>query len=71
MKIKNPEPRNLSEVLKDCHMLVDELRDKLKKKCNDVLDLRKEVDRLNEPNRMADIEAWIDEDKYMITIEEL
>jgi hypothetical protein len=26
---------------------------------------------LNEPNRMADIEAWIDEDKYMITIEEL
>ena len=35
--IKNPEPRNLSEVLKDCHDLVAELRVKLKLKCDDVL----------------------------------
>ena len=46
--IKNPEPRNLSEVLKDCHDLVDDLRSKLKKKCDEVLDLRKEIDRLQE-----------------------
>ena len=55
MKIKNPEPRNLSEVLKDCHLLVDELRGKLKKKCNDVLDLRKEVDRLNEELQLCEL----------------
>tara|TARA_B100000513_G_scaffold193788_1_gene121643 strand:- start:54 stop:323 length:270 start_codon:yes stop_codon:yes gene_type:complete len=47
-KIKNPEPRSLSEVLKDCHDLVDDLRSKLKKKCDEVLDLRKEIDRLSE-----------------------
>lgn len=47
-EIKNPEPRNLSEVLKDCHDLVDDLRSKLKKKCDEVLDLRKEIDRLSE-----------------------
>ena len=47
-KIKNPEPRSLSEVLKDCHDLVDDLRSKLKKKCDKVLDLRKEIDRLSE-----------------------
>ena len=55
MKIKNPEPRSLSEVLKDCHLLVDELRNKLKKKCNDVLDLRKEVDRLNEELQLCEL----------------
>ena len=55
MKIKNPEPRNLSEVLKDCHMLVDELRNKLKKKCNDVLNLRKKVDRLNEELQLCEL----------------
>ena len=47
-EIKNPEPRDLSEVLKDCHDLVDDLRSKLKKKCDEVLDLRKEIDRLSE-----------------------
>ena len=47
-EIKNPEPRDLSEVLKDCHDLVDDLRSKLKKKCDEVLDLRKEIDRLQE-----------------------
>jgi uncharacterized coiled-coil DUF342 family protein len=55
MKIKNPEPRSLSQVLKDCHTLVDELRNKLKKKCNEVLSLRKEVDRLNEELQLCEL----------------
>ena len=46
--IKNPEPRNLSEVLKECHDLVVDLRVKLKSKVDQVLDLRKEIDRLSE-----------------------
>ena len=46
--IKNPEPRNLSEVLKECHDLVPDLRVKLKSKIDQVLDLRKEIDRLSE-----------------------
>ena len=41
-EIKNPEPRNLSEVLKECHDLVADLRVKLKSKVDQVLDLRKE-----------------------------
>ena len=47
-KIKNPEPRSLSEVLKECHDLVADLRIKLKSKVDQVLDLRKEIDRLSE-----------------------
>tara|TARA_A100001201_G_scaffold44110_2_gene44988 strand:+ start:1819 stop:2049 length:231 start_codon:yes stop_codon:yes gene_type:complete len=47
--------KNIKDVLKDCHLLVDELRDKLKKKCNDVLDLRKEVDRLNEELQLCEL----------------
>ena len=46
--IKNSEPRNLSEVLKECHDLVADLRVKLKSKVDQVLDLRKEIDRLSE-----------------------
>ena len=46
--IKNPEPRNLSEVLKECHNLVADLRVKLKSKVDQVIDLRKEIDRLSE-----------------------
>ena len=46
--IKNPEPRNLSEVLKECHDLVADLRIKLKSKVDQVIDLRKEIDRLSE-----------------------
>ena len=46
--IKNPEPRNLSEVLKECHDLVADLRIKLKSKVDQVLDLRKEINRLSE-----------------------
>ena len=55
MKIRNSKSRSLSEVLKDCHILVDELRDKLKKKCNDVLSLRKEIDRLNEELQLCEL----------------
>ena len=47
--------KNIKDVLKDCHLLVDELRDKLKKKCNDVLDLRKEIDRLNEELQLCEL----------------
>ena len=47
--------KNIKDVLKDCHLLVDELREKLKKKCNDVLDLRKEVDRLNEELQLCEL----------------
>ena len=47
--------KNIKDVLKDCHILVDELRDKLKKKCNDVLSLRKEVDRLNEELQLCEL----------------
>ena len=46
--IKNSEPRSLSEVLKECHDLVADLRIKLKSKVDQVLDLRKEINRLSE-----------------------
>ena len=46
--VKNQEPRSLSEVLKECHDLVADLRVKLKSKVDQVLDLRKEIDRLSE-----------------------
>nr|BAR32262.1 hypothetical protein [uncultured Mediterranean phage uvMED] len=48
LSIDNPEPRSLSEVLKECHDLVADLRIKLKSKVDQVLDLRKEIDRLSE-----------------------
>jgi len=48
LSIDKPEPRNLSEVLKECHDLVADLRVKLKSKVDQVLDLRKEIDRLSE-----------------------
>ena len=54
-KIKNPEPRNLSEVLKDCHDLVDELRVKLKLKCDDILKLRKDLDMAREETQLAEL----------------
>ena len=53
--IKNPEPRNLSEVLKDCHDLVAELRVKLKLKCDDVLKLRKDLDMAREETQLAEL----------------
>ena len=53
--IKNPEPRNLSEVLKECHDLVAELRVKLKLKCNDVLQLRKDLDLAREETQLVEL----------------
>ena len=53
--IKNPEPRNLSEVLKECHDLVAELRVKLKLKCEDVLKLRKDLDIAREETQLAEL----------------
>ena len=54
-KIKNPEPRSLSQVLKDCHNLVDELRVKLKLKCDEILKLRKELDLAREEIQLAEL----------------
>jgi|TARA_R100000482_G_C4982203_1_gene83770 hypothetical protein len=54
-KIKNPEPRSLSQVLKDCHNLVDELRVKLKLKCDEILKLRKELDLAREETQLAEL----------------
>ena len=54
-QIKNPEPRNLSEVLKDCHDLVAELRVKLKLKCDDILKLRKDLDMAREETQLAEL----------------
>ena len=53
--IKNPEPRNLSEVLKECHDLVAELRVKLKLKCDDILKLRKDLDLAREETQLAEL----------------
>ena len=53
--IKNPEPRNLSEVLKECHDLVAELRVKLKLKCDDILKLRKDLDMAREETQLAEL----------------
>ena len=54
-QIKNPEPRNLSEVLKECHDLVAELRVKLKLKCDDILQLRKDLDFAREETQLAEL----------------
>ena len=58
-KIKNPEPRSLSEVLKDCHDLVAELRAKLKDKCDEVLNLIKDIDILQTENDLKDYELGL------------
>lgn len=47
--------KTLKDVLGDCHNLVAQLREKLKKKCDDVLNLRKEVDRLNEELQLCEL----------------
>ena len=54
-KIKNPEPRSLSEVLKECHDLVAELRVKLKLKCDDILKLRKDLDLAREETQLVEL----------------
>ena len=53
--IKSPEPRNLSEVLKECHDLVAQLRVKLKLKCDDILQLRKDLDMAKEETQLAEL----------------
>ena len=47
--------KNISDVLSDCHQLVAELRQKLKTKCQDVLNLRKEVDRITEELQLCEL----------------
>ena len=47
--------KTLKDVLGDCHNLVAQLREKLKKKCDDVLNLRKEVDRLTEELQLCEL----------------
>ena len=54
-KIEKSEPRNWSEVLKDCHDLVAELRVKLKLKCDDILQLRKDLDLAREETQLAEL----------------
>ena len=66
-KIKNPEPRSLSEVLKDCHDLVAELRAKLKDKCDEVLKLRKDIDILQTDNDLKDYELGLLKNKLKAT----
>ena len=53
--IKNPEPRSLSEVLKECHDLVAQLRVKLKLKCDDILQLRKDLDLAREETQLVEL----------------
>jgi len=53
--IKNPKPRSLSEVLKECHDLVAQLRVKLKLKCDDILQLRKDLDLAREETQLVEL----------------
>tara|TARA_R100001440_G_scaffold13691_1_gene23608 strand:+ start:757 stop:996 length:240 start_codon:yes stop_codon:yes gene_type:complete len=46
---------DLTKVIDDCHSLVDELRTKLKEKCNEVLDLRKQLDYAQEQTQLAEL----------------
>ena len=49
MKLRDDRGKlDLTRVIDDNVSLVKELREKLKAKCNEVLDLRKEIDRLQE-----------------------
>ena len=54
-KIKNPEPRSLSEVLKECHNLVSELQLKLKNKSDYILKLQKDLDMANEECQLIEL----------------
>ena len=57
---------DLTKVIDDCHSLVDELRSKLKEKCNQVLDLRKQLDYALEQTQLAELKY----DKLKTAIEE-
>tara|TARA_R100000005_G_C4860707_1_gene122288 strand:+ start:321 stop:560 length:240 start_codon:yes stop_codon:yes gene_type:complete len=46
---------DLTKIIDDCRNLVDELRAKLKLKCNQVLDLRKQLDYAQEQTQLAEL----------------
>ena len=46
---------DLTKVIDDCRNLVDELRAKLRLKCNQVLDLRKQLDYAQEQTQLAEL----------------
>ena len=66
-KIKNPEPRNLSQVLKDCHDLVEELKTKLKDKSDEVIKLKKDIDILQTDNDLKEYELNLLKSKLKAT----
>lgn len=53
MKLRNDIDQ--SKVLKECHDLVQELRVKLKLKCEDILKLRKDLDMAREETQLAEL----------------
>jgi hypothetical protein len=57
---------DLTKVIDDYCNLVDELRTKLKLKCNQVLDLRKQLDYAQEQTQLAELKY----DKLKTAIEE-
>jgi len=57
---------DLTKVIDDYGNLVDELRTKLKLKCNQVLDLRKQLDYAQEQTQLAELRY----DKLKTAIEE-
>jgi len=66
-EIKNPEPRNLSQVLKDCHDLVHELKTKLKNKSDEVIKLKKDIDILQTDNDLKEYELNLLKSKLKAT----
>ena len=46
---------DLTKIIDDCRNLVDELRAKLRLKCNQVLDLRKQLDYAQEQTQLAEL----------------
>ena len=66
-EIKNPEPRSLSQVLKDCHDLVHELKTKLKNKSDEVIKLKKDIDILQTDNDLKEYELNLLKSKLKAT----
>tara|TARA_R110002020_G_scaffold181411_2_gene376379 strand:- start:183 stop:440 length:258 start_codon:yes stop_codon:yes gene_type:complete len=54
-KIENPDSRSFSEILKECNDLVAQLRVKLKLKCDDILQLRKDLDLAREETQLVEL----------------
>ena len=53
--IDNRGKLDLTKIIDDNNILIDELRSKLKAKCNDVLKLRKELDLANEEHQLCQL----------------